>query len=503
MKETAVIVVASLLCGIVVGRMAGTFSSKSKSSDEAREPVVARHRLEVQGGAHRKDIAIPRLVTSETGESLLAQGEAVTYAGLALWMLDAEAGEIADYWARCPQDGLSDDIKRLIFINWTRLDPMSAIAATQGKEEWTRVWWAWAASDPTAALSAAGPEQFGRVAKGIGEFHPAWLLDHFSDIPDDAKGEALHGLTTWKENADPEGTLDFLEEKGRGFQSHIFKAFALKDPWGAFDWLEKNDKLEVSRYSGHEGPVEILIREMNAAHPDDLERMAAMMPAGKVKRVMEDAVFEKQVETDPEKALETARNTDAPLVAAKRLAMIGAGLLTSDPDKAFDIAADILAKSPNRLSPSRVIDSANGRRSSDESDGEAQEFFNELVANDPERTLDMAAVALQDAQGASFYKLTNTWAENDLGSYAEWVNKQSSPEVRKTAIHTMVGQLMNRGSHREAADWAIASPDPSMSLFQLAYSWGRTDPTLAEEWFQEANLTDEDRQKYIQLIKRP
>jgi hypothetical protein len=345
-RKFAIIILVSVAIGFAVGRIGGNLSGSGQA-----DGVLAFDTGKTQdrsGKSHQdplRDLAqIPRLVTSENLDSLLAEGEGVTYAGLALWMLDADADEIAAYWARCNQEGLGGDIKRLIFINWTRLDPLGAIAATQGKEEWKMVWWAWAASDPAAALAAAGPEQYGRVANGIGEFHPAWVRDHFSDIPDDAKDDALHGLMTWKENADPEATLDFLKEQGRRFQSHIFKAFALKDPWGAFDWLEKNDMLEVSQYSSRAGPVEILIREMNAAHPDDLERMASMLPAGKLKWVMEDAVFEKQMETDPEKALETARKTEVPLVAAKRLAMIGAGLVTSDPDKAFDIAADILTK---------------------------------------------------------------------------------------------------------------------------------------------------------------
>ena len=446
---------------------------------------------------------MPRLVTSENVETLLAQGEGVSYAGLALWMLDADAGEIADYWARCPKDGLGGDIERLIFLNWTRLDPQSAVAATSGTDEADMVWWAWAASDPRGALAAAPPEKYHRVAKGIGEFHPAWLMENFSDIPEEAQDEALVGLMTWKENDDPEATLDFLREQGRDFHAFTFKALALKDPWAAFDWLQKNGKLEVSRYSGHDGPVEILIREMQNTHPDDLERMAATLPTGKLKRALDGAVFESQLVSDPEKALEAARKTEAPLISAKRLAMIGASLVSSDPDKAFDIAAEILMKLPGGLSPKREIRSEGNRMSWGAQNGDTEKFFNTLVAKNPERVLDMAATAAGDSPGETLRALSNSWAESDLESYAGWVNRQSAPEVRRMAIETVVNNLAAKGSYAEAGDWALTSPEKSTSLSSLAWRWGRSDPEQARDWFQNADIPEQEKQSLLQQIKSP
>ncbi len=415
-------------------------------------------------------------------------------------MLDAEAGEIADYWARCPQDGLGGDIKRLIFLNWTRLDPRGAVAATTGSDEADMVWWAWAASDPRGALAAAPSEKYHRVAKGIGEFHPAWLMEHFPEIPEEARNQALTGLMTWKENDDPAATLDFLREQGRNFHDGTFKAFARKDPWAAFDWLEKNGKLLGSRYSNHDGPVEILIREMKAAHPDDLERMAATLPAGKLKRTMDDAVFETQLETDPEKAFEEAMKAEAPLTSVKRLGIIGAGLLSTDPEKAFGIAAEMLVKSKDGLSPERSINVGDSSISYHGQEGEAAQFFNSLIAKDPVRTLDMAVTAADGEPGKTFRELTNTWAGSDLESYASWVNGQSEPAIRTAAISTMVSHLGDRGSYEEAADWAMTSPDRSSSLQSLVWSWAQKDGAAAKEWFEGADIPAMEKKNFLNQI---
>ena len=424
----------------------------------------------------------------------------MTYAGLALWMLDADAGEIADYWARCPQDELGGDIKRLIFLNWTRLDPHGAVAATSGEDEADMVWWAWAASDPRSALAAAPPEKYHRVAKGIGEFQPLWLRENFSDIPEEARSHALTGLMTWKENDDPGATLDFLQEQGRNFHGGTFKAFALKDPWAAFDWLEKNGKLELSRYSNHDGPADILIREMKAAHPDDLERMAATLPAGKLKRSMEDAVFESKLETDPEKAFEEAMKVESTLTSLKRLGIIGAEALSTDPEKAFGIAAEMLMKSIDGLSPERYVSVGNSSISYGGQEGEAARFFSSLIAKDPARTLDMAVTAADGAPGKTFGELSKTWAETDPESYAEWVNRQSPPAVRTAAISTMVRHLQNRGSYEEAADWAAASPEPMSSLQSLAWSWGRKDKQAARAWYEAAEIPDKEKETLLNVI---
>ena len=85
----------------------------------------------------------------------------------------------------------------------------------------------------------------------------------------------------------------------------------------------EDDRLKISRWSGRDGEVDTLIAQMKDLHPDDLERWRRSAPSSAVKSRMEDAVFEGLLATDPERALAKAREVDAPLVSAKRLAIIG------------------------------------------------------------------------------------------------------------------------------------------------------------------------------------
>lgn len=501
MKQFVAIMISVAIAGFLLGRVISESSAVTADTRFQRGEGIASGSS--PSPAFSGDfVELPRLVTSESLESLVAQGDGVSYGSLALWLVDADAAQIAGYWHECRKGKPDGDIKRLVFLNWMRVDPAGAIAATAGTEDAEIAWWAWSASDPQAALAAAGPEQLNRVAKGIGEFQPGWLCNHFSEFPDEGKDAALAGLATWKETDDPQIVLDLFLKINRGFQPHIFQAFAIKDPWAAFDWLERKRMLQLSQYNGRSGGIEILIEQMKAAYPEDLERMAAMMPAGKLKRIMEEAAFENLIATDPIKALKAAKETEAPLMAAKRLSTIGAGLLATEPEEGFDIAAEILEKSPGGLSPMREVSIGNSSISWGGQEGEAAKFFDSLMAKDPTRTLDMAAMAAGDSPGGTFRELADTWAKTDLKSYASWVNRQTEPAIRTAAINTVVNQLRNRGSYEEAGEWAMTSPDRSSSLQSLGWVWGSKDKGAARTWFEAVDIPAGEKQRILKEIEQ-
>ena len=100
------------------------------------------------GGDGHKSGAIPRLVTSETLESLVAQGDGVSYASLSLWLLDATAEEMEAFYINYRDCDFDMDVMRLLFVNWTRLDPMAVLNASKGTKQERLFWWSWAAHDP-------------------------------------------------------------------------------------------------------------------------------------------------------------------------------------------------------------------------------------------------------------------------------------------------------------------------------------------------------------------
>jgi hypothetical protein len=125
----------------------------------------------------------------DTLETLATLDGGSLYARLADWLMDASEQDIAAYWATYQNGKRTNDLTDLVFLNWTRLNPQAAIAATAGGKDEHYAWWAWACHDPKASLAAAiatNPDRVNNVTWGIGEFHPEWLRAHFKELPESA-----------------------------------------------------------------------------------------------------------------------------------------------------------------------------------------------------------------------------------------------------------------------------------------------------------------------------
>jgi hypothetical protein len=477
------------LVASTLGLFSGYFANHRFAVDSASAEGAPNSPLPSQRERRTaEDSAMDRVATmrsSETLESLIAQGEEATYATLALWLLDASPEHIAAYWNFRKGGKMGGDQKRLLFIHWTRLAPEAAIAAVANTSDQGMVWWAWAANEPERALTTAGADRIKDVARGIGEFHPKWVREHFDSIPEVAKSAAIDGVTTWKEDEDHVATLDFLSEHQRYFQSHLFRTLARKDPWAAFDWLQKTNKLDAR------GAVGILLESMRSTHPEDLERLDAMTPPGSFKRKIEEARFTHLLSTDPEAAFEQARNSATPFLTARRLAEIGSKLLTSDAEQAFELGAEILAAAPNQLAPELRIQ-AEGKSQSyspDEENNVAANFMGSLLTRDPERTLGIV-LAGKEAPSPIFNRLATQWAKEDLPAYMEWVDRQEAPAIRTSAVKHVVRQLVTQEHFQEAAEWATSGGTTDENgLYYLAHQCRERNPDEAAAWLQDANLS--------------
>ncbi|MBC7980329.1 MAG: hypothetical protein H7Y36_07175 [Armatimonadetes bacterium] len=240
---------------------------------------------------------------------------------------------------------------------------------------------------------------------------------------------------------------------------------------------------------------------MKSTNPDDLERLAAITPSGAMKRQIEDAIFENLLATDPEAALKRAKATDAPLVAAVQLAKIGASLLTSDPEKAFGIGADILAACPEKLAPEKRIDIGSNNMSWGAEPNTATKFMESLLIKDPSRTLEMTTAG-SDTVSATFRDLSRKWAERDLPAYTDWVNHQSDPGIRNAAASQIVSQLSSQGHFQEAAEWAMSGqkPDPG-NLYNLAIQWSRSNREDASAWVESVNVSEDVKSNLRSFLK--
>jgi hypothetical protein len=448
------------------------------------------------------------LRSADTLESLAAPGADLSYARLALWMLDATEQDIAAYWESVREKERTNDVTDLIFINWSRLNPQAAIAAVAGTGNEHYAWWAWACHDPKASLAAAiaaNSDRVNNVAWGIGEFHGEWLRENFHLIPESGRGNAISGLTKWDDHPDPLEVLKFLQENEKEgyFRRNIFTALMRKDPWAAYDWIQQNPAAIARSYGNPEIAMEDLVKTMGEFHPEALRRLAEHSPSGEAKRKMEAVLFDNLMKTDPAAALKQAMATESPVVAAYRLSIAGLGVIQTDPEKAFEIAARLFAVNPSPTNERVSVHYPNGSSSSGYgTDSRIDEFLSTLMAKDPARVLAALPVPTEgNRESDGLVHLAAKWADQDFVGYTHWINAQTDPIVRDQAASVVISKLQEQQHFTEAAEWVLSSEKTRTGLLSLMYRWNQNHPAEAREWLENAELPEPEMKRISEFLK--
>lgn len=504
MKKTQIFLVLGISCGGLLSGLAMRRVTQAEpvappAAVEAKPAAAARPAQTAPPAAATAPLAPPK--SADTVETLLALDDAALLPRLAAWLPGAPAQDIAAYWtgyraAGNPKPWIID----LTFIHWTRLDPEGAIAAAVGTPDSLCPWWAWSANDPGAALAAAAnatPKILEGVAGGIGRFHPDWLLEHLDLVPESVRPVALRLFKEQHGGENPLKSLEFMRENGLGSDAGTFKNLVRDDPWAALDWAEQNPSI-LER----DGTLEILAETVAGEHPDDLERIAASLPSGLLKRTMEAAAFGQLAAENPQAAMAAAKATESDFIAAQRYATIGASLARTDPDQAFGIlemfwgdaqGGPALASKDYPLSQVATPDGVAERMSGSI---EIDKLTRALVESDPERLVRTALAA-----GKPVDSVTSMWAGYDVASYAAWADRQTDPAIREPAVATLIGRLKGMGQYAEAIEWmGTTGKAGNSNLNSLMRDWGRSDPGGAAAWVRTSNLSADQKARYQEVI---
>jgi hypothetical protein len=516
-KTPAVLILGLGIVGLVCG-----FAGKrliTQSNPAAPPPVASQARsastrtaANPPASAASKLPKPAKILSTDTLESLATADADSLYGRLAAWLMEASEPDVAAYWASVKDKPRTNDITDLVFIHWTRLDPQAAIAAVAGTGSEHYAWWAWACHDPKGALAAAiaaNPDRVNNVAWGIGEFHPAWLLEHFDEIPESGRGNAISGLTKWDDTDRPLEMLEFLKKHNSSFRPRIFEALVRKDPWAAYDWMQANPRsgngFDADPFApGYGDMMAIFIKATSDSQPDILERLAAKTPSGELKRQMEAAVFNNLLKTDPTAALEQANATKAPLIASQRLAAVGLSQLETDPEQAFEIAKKLFATNPAALKIRSVVQGPSGMRSMTTSTNSAvTAFVDALMAKDPAQVMALQPPPKGNPQywDSDYMELGQRWAQQDLEGYTDWVKQQTDPAIRDAAVLPVVNSLIQSDQYVDAAEWARTSTAAKGQLTNLLYQWNRNAPDEARQWLESADLPAEEKTRLNQFMK--
>lgn len=432
------------VCGLLAGFAARRISPRNPANFETTTGTALENRHAAASAEARPSSAsdrlsvIPRQPSNDTLESVLGLDCSESYGRIASWLAGAGEQELAAYWAdfskRKHTGDDDDDVREMIFINWTRLNPGGAMKASHGHYA---AWKGWTANDPGAALAAAtaaGEEQVYYVAGALGEFHPAWLRAHFDELSEKARDAALATITNRIDSENPRESLDFLKKTEQVPDEETFKALIRKDPWAAADWLKENPRFADDRTAPAGNLTKVLYSTLCEERPEELERLAGRTPPGEERRQMEKALFDHFLKSDPAAALEQARSTEAPLLASQRLGKIGLDLVSTDPAKALEIAGEVLVLNPGNLGFSDQIEFPGGTYGMGGA-GNGGELMQALFDKDPAATVEMIA-----GHGTGEIEISNTlekyvrqWAVRDLKAVSAWLENSDLTADQKAS----------------------------------------------------------------------
>jgi hypothetical protein len=473
------LVTAGLACGTMAKKIAGLqahpASAPAAAEDDRAQttPTYAESPAEIS--------------SKDTAESLLTLPAPELYGRLALWLLDADEAEIAAFLQSYRQQGGNDyETTRLLFVNWTRLNPHGAVDAAADDGDRYHIWSAWACHDPAAALdanAAAGGKMSGAVCSAIGHFQLSWMIAHFDRLPADGQQIAIETL---RQRIHPypvtARTLRLAEQwQNAELTAALLALLAAQDPFQAWILMGGSDPDWFAR------------TYLKPYQYGELERISETLPPGKLKDQLDLKALELQARVDPEAALAKARANEEPQMKAQLMAIAGKAFIYSDPEKALQIADELFAACP------AIFDIPNVKQPDGtyESDGERHDkmvqvhhFMASISRLDPEELIDAFLSRNPDELPKKTSRhLLGIWSGQAPGSYAQWLNKQTDPRVREPGTRVLVDRLVGQQQYPDALDWAVSLTDPTGNpTEQIFRQWREKDPDAALEWLDSAAL---------------
>lgn len=452
-------------------------------------------------------IPVPLPVSEDAMEDLLALENPELYGRLGLWLLDASEEDMAAFWAAYRERDDADSwTKDLIFTQWAKKNPHSLLETAKRDKEEGPAWWAWTMSDPDgtlAAVEAESPQMRGWVLRGIANFHPQRALAMLKEKPGLAGSLDLATLAGELGREDPRMAVEFLVGHGHHDLSKQLKEWGEKDPHEAFRWLQERGDDDRLR-SG-------LIREIAEKHPEALAEISAGLPSGSMKRELETATFQQLVESSPEKALEEAKKAASPVLVAQRLAQLGKHLAADDPDQAFAILGDLLAACPDAARRMRWIRYPYGGSGDGGGIPEVAGFVAQLARSEPARTMESIVESeggqdnwTQQGRGSS-HQVAAIWAAQDAEGFIHWCEQGGEKAVDFGAA-VLTNQLIQQQDFEGALAWIDRISDPRNQRNQLQNAisnWQAQDRAAAEEWYRQADLSEETRQALRSYFPAP
>ena len=488
-------VIAFVLSAALLGFLAGAVARKVGPGDPpANRPGDASLQVRQEKNPSADDSS--KLQSSETLESLATFPSSQLYDSLALWLVDANEPEIAEFWVRySKRSNRTNDLTKLIFINWTLRDPEAAIAAVAGTNFAWYPWYAWTCHEPEKALGEClarfpGHEKSSpllSVIWALGEFHQAWLREHLDDLPESwMRKRAIQAYRKSVDVEDPRESIAFKKMQRLHIGKKDLHALSRENPIEADHRADSPHSSYLSKD---------LVNDLLEKDPTLLEALIAetRSPEAKVPLLLKR--FENHLAKDPESAQEALRDMPASWLKQDCLAALGKHYLKDDPQKAIDLTLEFLSVYEGDRNRHFTIEYGENSRSETigRSESAKIDLLGDVVAHHPHALMD-AAVAKSGTDENLIRKVGSGWAQNDLTGFSDWVLAQGDSQIRSQGIDVVANNHQGQNRYLEAMKWTESHkadvPNRGFRISNLYSYWVQIYPEEAKQWRENATVDE-------------
>ncbi|YCM43099.1 hypothetical protein V2O64_17465 [Verrucomicrobiaceae bacterium 227] len=450
------------------------------------------------------------------------------YDRLALWLLDASASEIQEFWAASSgRDDFDRDLLELIFVNWTRLDPASAFAAVEGTRFARYPWMGWACHEPEKALHevlALWKENGDKenryavysVLGSLGKYQSTWLRKNIDQVPEGwMREDALASFSRSAGSENARETVEFLQSQGYPLGIANLTALAKESPVEAYQLALECEESPMGE-NLFRGYREQVIESLSSDNPAALAALARLVTPPDLKLRVQRKQFEALLKIDPEAAEEQMKKMPESWAKEDLLAIIAKHSLEAQAEKSIELVAALFSKEEDPLHRSSRIRVEGGGSGSGGTNFLLEEVVHEIIAKDPRALMTRVLAELGDQPASQvpggLQSFGNAWAAANLPEFAEWVSEQDQPALYQYGAEVVSSRLREKFQFRESLEWiqSIQVDESGGKADQLAniyLEWRKQDAEAAQTWkaaahLDEATRTRFDRSEQFQFLKR-
>lgn len=483
---------ASAAAGLILGWQLKTWVDSGEPVSSEGSGCEASRRVTVGSEGTGWD-SMSSQQSADTAMALHALPTGALYDRMALFLLEAKAEDFPAFYEEFQKrSDRSHDLNELLFIAWTRVDPEAAITASRGTDDFKYAYWAWACHDPGAALAAALARNEGmmNVTRGIGEFHPTWLKEHWNLIPEDQRRNAIEGLAKWPDSETPEITLRLLAKMGLSSYFNLSEetilALTRQDPAHAYDVIK--ELLGDPGSYGSRKMIDSFIASLSRYEPELLGEIAAVTKSPVYKNEIQLAQFKSLLRENSEAAKAIIESTPKGWLKEDFAIMYANHLLSADPERGFEYAVNFLK---NEFTTSERFTEIKWERitvRNGTSDAGSGELINSLIRRDAPALLNgLLPDSPSNGGGEALRTASEGWASQDFEAYVNWLGgHQDNSAIYEGGVSTIVNVLKNQGEFEAGMEWmesiSRGEEKTNFQMSDLYRNWVSSNPEAATAW---------------------